>query len=49
MRDGAADLADQVFAPLGLEEAAAGVGAEVLQRRFQLLALDAQRLQAAPA
>jgi hypothetical protein len=38
----AADLADQVFAALGFEKAAAGVGAEIGQGRFQLLALDAQ-------
>jgi hypothetical protein len=41
----AADLADQPFAALGFEEAAAGVGAEIAQRGFQLFALDAQRLQ----
>jgi hypothetical protein len=38
----AADLADQVFAAPGLEEAAAGVGAEIGQGRFQLVPLHAQ-------
>ena len=42
---GAPDLADQVFAALGFEKTAAGVGAKVLECTFQFLALDAQTLQ----
>jgi hypothetical protein len=41
----AADLTDQPFAALGFKKTAAGVGAKVLQGGFQLLALDAERLQ----
>ena len=39
---GAANLANQVLAPLGFQKAAAGVGTKILQRGLQLFPLDTQ-------